>query len=223
MPLTRADREQVDAYIQNNQPHLARLILEDHLKVEPFDELARKALKKINARYPAASPSIPPSSPPPRASSPKPITAAPEDEITEIKRAIREKRYDDAEALLVLSDHPEAEKIRVRLASIRGGGEKVKRVYHEAQPDFTSKLVLTIVLLFLLFIPGLIAMEIFAAEAKKYPDAPGAQGLILTRKIVWILMILMAVLFGLCMLLTLQTASTVNNINMTIESKYGRR
>ena len=126
------------------------------------------------------------------------------DEMDEIKEAIREKRYDDAEALLILSDHPEAEKLRNRLEAIRGGS-KAKTIYVKEGPDFNSKLVLCIVLLFLMFIPGLIALEIFAGEAKQYPHAPGAQGLLITRKVVWFLTVMSLVMLGLCGLLMYQT------------------
>jgi hypothetical protein len=127
------------------------------------------------------------------------------DEMDEIKEAIREKRYDDAEALLILSDHPEAEKLRHRLAAIRGG-RRLKTVYVKEEPDFTGKLALSIILLLLMFIPGLIALEIFAREAKQYPHAPGAEWLLVTRKVVWFLTIISVVIFGLCALMMYQTA-----------------
>ena len=41
-----------------------------------------------------------------------------------IKQLIKEQQYDKADALLVLSDHPDADKLRERLAALRvsGGG-----------------------------------------------------------------------------------------------------
>lgn len=214
MPLTRADKEQVDNYLKGNQPHLAKLVLERHLKDEPFDESARKVLGKIKARYPE------PTTPPPAfttpAPSPAPIrqtAAAPivkpkkelpptsftpsdESDIEGIKALIRDKRYDDADALLVLSDHPEAEKLRERLAALRvsGGGVKSKRSYDEPMPDFSGRLSITIFLLIFLTLFGLIALAIWVPDAKRYPDAPGAKGLLLANTIsTWILRGLLAI------------------------------
>lgn len=214
MPLTRADKEQIDTYIQTNQPHLARIVLEDHLKQEPFDEPARKALGKINARYPlppalakatasvkAAAPikaTAPTPAPikPPRSEMPAALKLD-DDEIPTIKRALLEKRYDDAEALLIVSDHPDAERLRERLIQMRGGiggGEKAKR--DEPMPDFTGKLTLVIFLLIFLTLFGLIALTIWLPEAKRYPDAPGAGGLILANKVTtFILRGILAMLF----------------------------
>ena len=148
------------------------------------------------------------------------------DEMDEIKEAIREKRYDDAEALLILSDHPDAEKLRNRLQAIRGGG-KAKTIYVKEGPDFNSKLVLCIVLLFLMFIPGLIALEIFAGEAKQHPHAPGAQGLLITRKVVWFLTIVFLVMLGLCGLLMYQTTQLATQwatqLQLTLSADSRRR
>lgn len=227
MPLTRADREQVDGYLQSHQPHLAKLILERHLKEEPFDETARKALNKINTRYPG-SPTPPAAAaaaqtPPPRPTTPAPVVKpkkdlppptslidADENDIALIKQLIKEQQYDKADALLVLSDHPDAERLRERLAALRvsGGGQKAKRAHDEAAPDLTGKLSLTIFLLIFLTLFGLIALAIWLPEAKRYPDAPGAQGFLMTNKVVtWILrgLLVLLVLFIGALLLTMQT------------------
>lgn len=210
MPLTPADKQQVDNYLKSNQPHLAKVLLERHLKDEPFDESARKVLGKIKARYPE------PTTPPPAFTTPAPIrqtTPAPaikpkkelpptsftptdENDMEAIKALIRDKRYDDADALLVLSDHPDADKLRERLAALRvsGGGVKAKRSYDEPMPDFSGRLSITIFLLIFLTLFGLIALAIWVPDAKRYPDAPGAQGLLLANKIsTWILRGLLAI------------------------------
>lgn len=62
---------------------------------------------------------------------------------------------------------------------------KIKNTAVATQPDFTIKLIIAFVLLWFWFIPGLIALTVFGNEAEKYPDAPGAQGLLLLKKIVW--------------------------------------
>jgi hypothetical protein len=216
MPITAADKQQVDTYMKTKQPHLARRLLEDHLRNDPFDEVAKKALAKVIQNTPS---DFKPSSPPPpkdtafpsapfstapAAAKPK-LKAVPDpfanvdavppsDDIAPIKQAILEKRYEDAEAMLILSDHPDAEKLRERLAAIRGGGGKTKTVYAGPEKDFTNKFAIACILIFFAFIPGLIAFEIFAAEAKQYPDAPGAQKLISTRRNI---LILMAIIFTL--------------------------
>lgn len=214
MPLTQADKQQIDEYINSNQPHLARAVLEGHLRQEPYDEKARKVLGKLNTRYPAAS--VPPTfepiptpkakrtatnlttQPPARAA----VSVPAADDMAPIKQAIVEKRFDDAEALLILSDHPDAEKLRERLALIRGsgGGTKMKR---DEMPDMTGKLAVTILLLLTLTLFGLVALAIWLPEAKRYPHAPGAGGLLLTNKIVTyilrgflaLLLLLLALLF----------------------------
>lgn len=108
-------------------------------------------------------------------------------EMGEIKQAIRDRRYDDARTMLIVSDHPDADKMLARLSQIDGGVSvpmKVKREYAETDKDFTGQLTITIFLLLFLGIFGLIALAIWLPEAKKYPNAPGAQGLILTNKVV---------------------------------------
>lgn len=219
MPLTNAEKQQVDEYLKSNRPNLARVMLQDYLKDNPFDESARKVLAKINKLHPPTSStptpafSMPAPSPTPAPArklqsdvlpkiTPKPTpthAASDENDIEAIKQAIREKRYDDAEALLVLSDHPDADKLRDRLGAIRGGAggsvEKVKHVYVQTDKDFTGRLSITIFLLIFLTLFGLIALAVWLPEAKRYPDAPGAQGLILANKVVtWILRAILAII-----------------------------
>lgn len=212
--MTRADMEQVDQLIGAGNIGAARNLLRSL-----DDPRALKALEKLNRKYPpeTASSPLPPLKPKsPPATAPARVELPPAlrlDEMEEIKEAIREKRYDDAEALLVLSDHPDAEKLRDRLTAIRGGSSKVKHVYGGPEKDFTNRLVICIVLLFFAFIPGLIALEIFVGEARQFPDAPGAKGLIRTRKIVMGLMLVGVVLFVLCGLM-------MTVVNQVSESAY---
>jgi hypothetical protein len=59
--------------------------------------------------------------------------------------------------------------------------------------SFTVKLFVSIILLLFWIVPGLIALAIFAPEARKYPDAPGAGGLILLNRFAFALLLLAAV------------------------------
>jgi hypothetical protein len=202
--LTRADKEQIDAYINSGQVHLARRMLE-----ESDDPKAAQVLTKLNQKYPpSAAPSFTPPPPlarpaaPLKAQSPAPTAAA--DDMEDAKRAIREKRYDDAEALLILSDHPDAPKLLERLAIVRSSTTnldgKVRPVSTLPQKDFTNKLQLASILIFFALVPGVVAFELFAAEARQYPDAPGAQDLLRKRRNVLvltaILLFLLAVVAG---------------------------
>lgn len=208
-PLTRADKIQIDEYIQAGQIHNARRMLQ-----ESDDPQAKAALEKLNRKYPPqagfapdvinpASPRLTTtprptpvsSAPTPALTRPKssPATFAPtmtdlapdmpRDEMTDVRLAIKEKRYDDARGMLILSDHPDADKMLERLSHL-GGSEKVKRISADVDVDLTAKFQITFFLLIFLTVFGLIALGIFVPEAKKYPNAPGAGGLLLMNKIV---------------------------------------
>ena len=157
MPLTRADKIQIDEYIQTGQIHKARRMLEDDDSPQ-----AKKALEKLNLRYPPnATPSAAPDkpTPPPAAFAPTLTDLAPDvrkDEMEDVRQAIREKRYDDAEALLILSDHPDAEKLRGRLAQIRGKpmtAQKIKPPVNQASQ--TRRVILVALVVVLLGMCGL--------------------------------------------------------------------
>lgn len=191
MPLTRADKIQIDEYIQAGQYHNARRMLQ-----ESDDPQAKVALEKLNRKYPPEStPSMFKPSPQPAAAPVKvaPVLASPtltdlapdlpRDEMADVRLAIKERRYDDARALLVLSDHPDADKMLERLSHL-GGSEKVKRVSADEDIDLTAKFQITFFLLIFLTVFGLVALGIFVPEAKKHPNAPGAGGLLLMNSIV---------------------------------------
>ena len=110
MPLTKENMLKVNALVKEGRVDAARVLLES------LDgDKAAAALVKLNAAYP------PTPTPKKRtAVTETPSAAAPIDEMEPIKTAIREKRFDDAEALLILSHHPEAEMLRQRLGQIRG-------------------------------------------------------------------------------------------------------
>lgn len=111
-----------------------------------------------------------------------PAMSSDEQDLIEAKRLIRQQRYEEARAILITIDDPAADRLLSKLPV-----ETVikKRDYDSADEDksFTNKLVIAFVLLWFMFIPGIIATSIWAGEAKKYPNAPGAQGLILLNRI----------------------------------------
>jgi hypothetical protein len=202
--MTKADMEQVTQLMDAGNIRAARNLLQSL-----DDPRALKALEKLNRLHPAVpAPALgtPKQKPPPARGDTTRTALPPElrlDEMDEIKEAIREKRYDDAEALLVLSDHPDAEKLRDRLSAIRGGGSalKVKRVYEAEEKDLTAKFQITFFLLIFLTVFGLIALGIFVPEAKKYPNAPGAGGLLLMNKIVRFILYGMLIVVGIFLVL----------------------
>jgi hypothetical protein len=195
MPLTRADRIQIDEYIQAGQIHNARRMLQ-----ESDDPKAAAALAKLNQQYPptATRPVPPPAiAPTPVKAKVPPVLASPtltdlapdmpHDEMTDVRLAIKERRYDDARSLLVLSSHPDADKMLERLSHL-GGGEKAKRVYEDEGKDFSGRLSITIFLLIFLTLFGLIALAVWLPDARRYPNAPGSQGLIRANQVVTLIL-----------------------------------
>lgn len=112
--------------------------------------------------------------------------------VEQMKRAkalIQHKHYDDARALLITIDHPKADVWLSRLNQMSHPA-----VMPASQPiaekSFTTKLFVSIVLLLFWAVPGVIALAIFAPEAKRYPNAPGAGALILLNKLAFGFLIL---------------------------------
>ncbi len=111
------------------------------------------------------------------------------------KKMIEAKRYEDARALLVTIDHPTADKWLAKLNSMSPA------IVTPADKSFTTQLVIAILLLFAFVIPGIIALSIFANEAKRYPNAPGAKGLIwLNRFIFWLIVIPLGIVAAIVIL-----------------------
>jgi hypothetical protein len=158
--MTRADMEQVDQLVGAGNIAAARYLLQSL-----DDPRAIKALEKLNRKYPPETvatppPLLKPKSPP--VSSPARVDLPPElrlDEMEEIKEAIREKRYDDAEALLVLSDHPDAEKLRDRLTQIRG--KPMHAPKKAKKPLTTGAKVRRVVLVVLLVVVGIMGITTY--------------------------------------------------------------
>jgi hypothetical protein len=83
-----------------------------------FDgEKARAALRRLNEKFP---PVAKPARPAPRSPGSDMPPELRLDEMDEIKLAIQERRFADAQSMLVTSDHPDAEKMLARLAQITG-------------------------------------------------------------------------------------------------------
>lgn len=114
--------------------------------------------------------------------------------LEKARELIQAKRYEDARALLLTVDDPRADKWLERLNRVLVSQADIP------SQSFTTKLVLTIILLFVLVIPGLIALVIFSREAKdalarsKQP-IPGARALILLDRYSFIIIILGATIF----------------------------
>lgn len=183
MPMTRDDVDALNTFVKAGRIDEARALLESL-----GGEKAAASLKRLNDRYP---PVIKAARPAPRAISndlPPELRLDDEpDEMEQIKTAIREKRFDDARAMLVLNDHPDADKMLARLSQL-GSGDKPKRVDDDEGKDFSGRLSITILLLIFLTFFGLIALAIWLPDARRYPDAPGAKGLILANRVVTIIL-----------------------------------
>ena len=108
------------------------------------------------------------------------------EQMQRAKELIQAKRYDDARALLVTIDHPKAGMWLNRLNQMGSSGS----IQTASDKSFTTKLFISIVLLLFWAVPSIIALAIFAPEAKKYPDAPGAKALIALNRFTFILLII---------------------------------
>jgi hypothetical protein len=107
------------------------------------------------------------------------------EQMQKAKTFIQQKRYDDARAILITIDHPKAELWLNRLNQMGSG-----TIQPSSDKSFTAKLFVSILLLLLWIVPGVIALAIFAPEARKYPDAPGARALIFLNRFAFGLLIL---------------------------------
>lgn len=123
------------------------------------------------------------------------------EQMQKAKTLIQQKRYEDARAILITVDHPTAEMWLNRLNSITNSNMSVAQPASEK--SFTVKLFLSIVLLLFWVLPGIIALAIFAPEAKKYPDAPGAKALIFLNKIAFGLLALFLIVLVIFIFLPL--------------------
>lgn len=142
--------------------------------------------------------------------------------LEQAKKLIQQKKYADATALLITVDHPTADKWLDRLnkmsasgtsssstqfsgrandiierrsrGRLRDTGRSRGSYSRDSDKSFTVKLFVSIILLLFWIVPGVIALAIFAPEAKKYPEADGAKALIWLNKFAFGLLIVASVL-----------------------------
>lgn len=126
-------------------------------------------------------------------------------QMERVRKLIQQKRYDDARALLITIDHPKAETWLNRLNQMAAASTPKQTVTVTADKSFTVKLFVSIVLLLFWLIPGVIALAIFAPEAKKYPDAPGAKALIILNRFAFVLLIIAGIAFVAAIVLPVLT------------------
>lgn len=108
-------------------------------------------------------------------------------DLTEAKRLIRQQKYEDARAILITIDDPKADALLAKLPVATISKKSVE------DKSFTNKLVIAFVLLWFAFVPGWIATMIWAGEAKRSPDAPGAKAMILLNRVTFGMFLLFAV------------------------------
>jgi hypothetical protein len=144
--------------------------------------------------------------------------------LSKAKALIEAKRYEDARAILIPLEHPTAEKWLAKLNQIISShstptsiGSNVPprsasnalppsqmpvyhpsatNAYYQPYPEsFTGKFILTIFLLLVFLIPGMLALVIFAREAKEAQKRssqpiPGAKELIFLNRAVFVFLCL---------------------------------
>lgn len=161
--MTRGDVDALNMFVKAGRIDDARALLEG---LE--GEKAANALKRLNERYPSAI----------KASQPvKPVRneLSPElrlDGMDEIKQAIREKRYADADALLVLSDHPDAEKLRTRLFQIRGSQGVAVALPAARNPLDMGSTVRRVIIAFLVLAVIGVGGTLFVLQQKEKAERP---------------------------------------------------
>lgn len=149
------------------------------------------------------------------------ISDADKAKMVAARELIKEQRYNEARALLSGVQHPKAYEWLAQLNRIAPAmptpqPPPVPREYpvpfqsYSAAPpqSFTTKLVLTVLLLFVGVVPGLIALVIFSREAKEAQaysavKLPGAQGLITLNRFIFAIIIIGLAFLVLFMLLPL--------------------
>lgn len=119
-------------------------------------------------------------------------------DMKKARRLIKAQRYAEAEAILITIEDPIAERWLERLP-VAGTHPS----QHAGTKDFTNSLVISIILLFTFALPGIIALWIFAKDAKQYPHAPGASAIITLHKVVsWIIVISIILICGITFLIS---------------------
>ena len=124
-------------------------------------------------------------------------------QMLKAKQLIQQKRYSEAESLLILIDHPTADKWLAKLQTIKGSSSTSAQIgqattaqqQRAASQDYTTKLVVSFILLWFFIIPGIVAVSIFSKQAQRDvelagTDLPGAKGLMFLNRITfWLIAI----------------------------------
>jgi hypothetical protein len=116
-----------------------------------FDgEKAQTALRRLNEKFPLVATKA--ARPAPRSASSDMPPELRLDEMDEIKLAIQERRFADAQSMLVVSDHPDAEKMLARLAQITGTPASAAPVKQKANKSNRKRLLYALLVVLLVLV-----------------------------------------------------------------------
>jgi hypothetical protein len=107
MPFTKADIRDATLLFKAGNIEATRRILNG----SSDDPRARMLLAKFEARFPSQTR----------------VVSQPTDEMTEIKRLIRQKKFDAAEMVLSASNHPNASRLLKKIALMKLGAQPVEK------------------------------------------------------------------------------------------------
>lgn len=117
-------------------------------------------------------------------------------QLAKARKLIQEKRYEDAEALLITIDDPKADEWLERLSRVNKTKTLLPEVVGVRQKDYTTKLIVMIVLYLFFALPGIIAGALWAGQAKRDLELaggfeiPNARNVIrLNRILFWLIVI----------------------------------
>lgn len=132
--------------------------------------------------------------------------------LTKAKKLIQEKRYDDAEALLITISDPLADEWLEKLSKVNKRKELAPEIVAVRQKDYTTKLIVLIVLYLFFIIPGIIAGSLWAGQARRdlklangY-EIPNARNIIRLNRFLFLL-ILIALLLLLVYMVVVMIAT----------------
>jgi hypothetical protein len=106
MPLTKSDLNDATLLLKAGNTDAVRRIL-----VGSNDPRAIAILKKLDARFSLESQHAP----------------APQDDLSEIKRLLMQKKFNEAETLLRASHHPKAKRLLQRIARMKASAQPMEK------------------------------------------------------------------------------------------------
>jgi hypothetical protein len=133
-------------------------------------------------------------------------------QLAKARKLIQEKRYEDAEALLITIDDPKADEWLERLSRVSKTKTLPPEVVGVRQKDYTTKLIIMIVLYLFFAVPGIIAGALWAGQAKRDLELaggfeiPNARNVIrLNRILFWLIIIaiVLALVFTVISVMTM--------------------